>query len=166
MTSQGVPGYARHTCDNMESQAPCGGIIVLDNTGRHVVVVETHPGQLGFTKGKRAKGETLRECAIRETAEECGLTWDQLAQIPLREPLIEYTDRGSLSVEYMLATALRGRGLRWPPNELAMVTWMPVEKAILHRKLRERRKRLLQAAVERFSTYMEEESKSVASKGC
>jgi 8-oxo-dGTP diphosphatase len=136
----------------MESKAPCGGIIVLDNTGSKVVIVKTHAGNLGFTKGKREKGETLLQCAIRETTEESGLTLEQIRIIPISEPIIEVNKRGNVSVEYFLAAAKATMPpvLQCSPEELATVTWMPVEAAMRHEKLRERRKHLLQAAVALF----------------
>ncbi len=139
----------------MESKAPCGGIIVLDNTGSKVAVVKTHAGNLGFTKGKREKGETLLQCAIRETTEESGLTLEQIRIIPVAEPIIEVNRRGNVSVEYLLAAAKAPvpPALQCSPDELASVTWMPVESAMLHEKLRERRKHLLQAAVSLFKKH-------------
>ena len=55
------------------SRSPSAGGIVLNSNGE-VLLVNEGDGFWGFPKGRPEKGETLLETAIREIAEETGLT--------------------------------------------------------------------------------------------
>ncbi len=135
---------------NFAMEAPCAGIIVLDKLASHVVIVSTPRGRLGFTKGKRNRGESVWDCAYRETEEESGLKATQLTlvNIPDNERLIEHSKHGNPSVEYLLATTQRvaNHQFTFDETELASVMWMPIATAMTSTELKMERKLLLQIA--------------------
>lgn len=102
-------------------------------------------GDWSWPKGKVDPGETLRECAVREVAEETG--HDVVLGIPL--PMLRYRtpDHRFKRVHYWAARrtdtldepAVRARKPASPvdPEEIDDVTWVPVDRArsLLSRKL-------------------------------
>lgn len=124
----------------------CVGIIVLSESGDQVVLVETKAGNLGYTKGKPKRRETLLETAYRETEEECGMTAEELDMVPMQKPLQEIKN-GRLSVQYYVASTIHAPDFEFTfdGNELKRVRWYSIKDAL--EKLVLRRKKLLQEAV-------------------
>ena len=50
----------------------CAGVVVY-NDNKEVVVVATPKGNYSFPKGKKKKGETVKQTALRELYEETGI---------------------------------------------------------------------------------------------
>ncbi|MCJ7637108.1 MAG: NUDIX domain-containing protein, partial [Nitrososphaeraceae archaeon] len=57
---------------------PCAGVIVIDLTNLETILVCTDHDNYSFPKGKRHKGETIMDNALRELNEETGLTKDDI----------------------------------------------------------------------------------------
>lgn len=107
----------------------CAGFIIFDLDNMSTVMVQTHKGNWGFPKGKKEGQETLLETAYRELEEETGITSDQIEVLD-HEPLIEKSAKGHPSVAYYLAHVTSPIGsLQFVPDELALVEWVPLNKA-------------------------------------
>jgi len=109
------------------------------------LLVQPPNGHWGFPKGKRDRGESVRENALRELLEETGLT---LQHIALRDGLHvdEYSDKGHLAVRYLAATLVDAEApLVLPEDELAEARWWPVAEALS--ALKPQRRAVLQAVV-------------------
>ena len=135
----------------------CAGIIVLSESGDQVVLVETKAGNLGYTKGKPKRRETLLETAYRETEEECGMTAEELDMVPLDNPLQELKN-GRLSVQYYVASTVHAPDFEFTfdGNELQRVRWYTIDEALHSQKLAVRRKKLLQEAVNLYFQFEQE----------
>jgi 8-oxo-dGTP diphosphatase len=110
---------------------PCAGVVVFRwREGEPwCLLVQTHTGQWGFPKGKRNKGESVVENALRELFEETGLL---RLQINLHEDLAidERSDKGNLAVRYLAATLSDPSPiLVRQQQELQAVTWMRIAEA-------------------------------------
>ena len=87
-------------------------------------------GHWGFPKGKRNRGETVEDNALRELFEETGLTG---GQITLHAGLHadEYSGRRGLAVRYLAATlAVDVAPLILPAGELVDARWWRVVDAM------------------------------------
>lgn len=62
----------------MISLSPCAGIIVIDQNTKETILVCTDYDNYSFPKGKRIKGETVLNNALRELNEETGLNSDDI----------------------------------------------------------------------------------------
>jgi 8-oxo-dGTP pyrophosphatase MutT (NUDIX family) len=56
------------------SLVPAAGILAADDEGRLLLQRRRDTGQWAIPMGKQELGETVTQCAIRETAEETGIT--------------------------------------------------------------------------------------------
>jgi 8-oxo-dGTP pyrophosphatase MutT (NUDIX family) len=56
------------------SLVPASGILAVDNQGRLLLQRRRDTGQWAIPMGKQELGETVKECAVRETLEETGVT--------------------------------------------------------------------------------------------
>jgi 8-oxo-dGTP pyrophosphatase MutT (NUDIX family) len=56
------------------SLVPAAGILAVDNQGRLLLQRRRDTGQWAIPMGKQELGETVKECAVRETLEETGVT--------------------------------------------------------------------------------------------
>ncbi|WP_418957858.1 NUDIX hydrolase [Streptomyces tritici] len=85
-------------------------------------------------KGKRKRGESAEECALREVREETG----QACALGARLPTIRYTASGRpKEVEYWAARALGG--VFTPTHEVDRLVWLP--PAAARRRLTQARDR-------------------------
>ncbi len=104
-----------------------GGVVVRDGvTGPEVLLVHRPAyDDWTFPKGKADPGESDEDCAVREVAEETGLT----CALGRELPSTSYTDpKGRPKVvRYWLMTVLAG-GLRFE-HEVDTAEWLPVEAA-------------------------------------
>jgi 8-oxo-dGTP pyrophosphatase MutT (NUDIX family) len=59
----------------MKKVTSAGGIVIRDNPNKQILLtIFTHIKGLGFPKGHVGEGETFEQAALREVAEETGLT--------------------------------------------------------------------------------------------
>jgi 8-oxo-dGTP diphosphatase len=128
-----------------EDLPPCAGVVVFrwDGAEPRCVLVRTHGGEWGFPKGKRQRGETVVENALRELREETGLHPEHLT---LHADLVadEQSQRGNLAVRYLGAVlAQEPPPLAREADEHAAVEWLPVSLAA--RVLRPARATVLKA---------------------
>lgn len=131
---------------------PCAGVVVLRKRDDAVecLLVQTPQGQWGFPKGKRNRGESVLDNALRELFEETGLMRLQLA---LRDDLHfdERSDKGNLAVRYLAATLTDPDATLIPArSELADVRWWPVAEA--SGLLKPARREVLQAVLTAIAT--------------
>lgn len=126
----------------------CGGVILFNYAQDKVLIVETASKNIGFTKGKKEKGETLLETAHREVSEESGYFPDEYHH---DETIIgeRKSSRGP-SIYYFVGTLnspeLEYKKITFNPLELEKVYWCSIEKA--HEILCLRRKEVLETALE------------------
>lgn len=110
---------------------PCAGVVLLRSTagGWQCLMVETHQGERGFPKGKRHRGESILQNALRELHEETGIEASSLAFIE-GVTADEFSEKGNLAVRYLVATLVGDPpALRVAPDEHRAVLWVPVDEA-------------------------------------
>lgn len=94
-----------------------------DATGRGVEIALVHRPKYGdwsHPKGKLKRGETLRECALREVREETGHS----CELGARLPTLRYPVNGQpKEVSYWAARALDGAFA--PSHEVDALLWLP-----------------------------------------
>jgi 8-oxo-dGTP pyrophosphatase MutT (NUDIX family) len=56
------------------SLVPAAGVLAVDEHGRILLQRRRDTGQWAMPMGKQELGETVTQCAVRETAEETGIT--------------------------------------------------------------------------------------------
>lgn len=78
----------------------CAGVIVY-NDKQQVVVVKTPAGNHSFPKGKREKGENIKQTAFRELYEEAGFNEDEV-KLDSNKLIIEYNQKGIKSVYFYM----------------------------------------------------------------
>ncbi len=113
------------------------------------LLVQTPQGQWGFPKGKRNRGESVLDNALRELFEETGL---MRLQLDLRESphFDERSDKGNLAVRYLAATLTDpGATLLLQAGELRDARWWPVAEAL--RQLKPQRRAVLEAVLAAIS---------------
>ncbi len=113
------------------------------------LLVQSPKGNWGFPKGKRNRGESVLDNALRELFEETGL---RLAQIALQEGIEvdERSDKGNLAVRYLAATlADADATLALAHGEIAEARWWPVADALA--ALKRQRRAVLAAVVAALS---------------
>jgi len=124
--------YGRHA-----GPAPCdarrAAVLVLLTelpTGWHLPLMvrptnaSTHAGQVSFPGGRIEAGETPEICAVREAAEEVGITPDDVDILGQMSPVYIYASNNEMTP--CLAVARQVPEFRLNPDEVARVFWMPV----------------------------------------
>lgn len=128
------------------SFTPCAGVIVFDKD--KTILVMTERGNYSIPKGKRNKGETDIQTALRELQEETGLTKDHIELLD-NVTLDEINEKGNLTIRYYVAKLTKKiKTFTFDENELAKVEWINVDKAYKLEKFLERRKELIKKGYE------------------
>ena len=109
----------------------------------------TKRGNYGFPKGKREKGESELQNAIRETEEETGLkVSDYRILNTLNCDLIELSRRGNPSVKYFIGEVpIKKHVACYDLDEDLITEWNEVGLAMKKLEKRKNRKELLEKAL-------------------
>jgi len=110
---------------------PCAGIIIYRffNNSLQFALVKSKRGRYSFPKGKREKGETNYECAIRETKEETGVLEKDLTFVKNSSneyyTYDEYSKNKNRSIIYYLAEIKENKNLiPEDSDELSWAGWL------------------------------------------
>jgi 8-oxo-dGTP pyrophosphatase MutT (NUDIX family) len=98
------------------SLVPAAGVLAADERGRALLQRRRDTGQWAIPMGKQELGETVAQCAIRETLEETGVTVEVTGLLDIySDPahIVAYTD-GQVRQEYEVI--LLGRPLSAEPT--------------------------------------------------
>ncbi|ARF11907.1 NUDIX hydrolase [Klosneuvirus KNV1] len=129
---------------------PCGGVIVFDQKIEHCILVKTENNNYGFPKGKRNKGESMEQTALRELYEETGLTRDHIKLID-NMTLDELSVKGNPCIRYYLATCDNiNHTFKFDDKELAEVKWYKIDDAM--KLLWDKRIIVLNQAIEKMKS--------------
>jgi 8-oxo-dGTP pyrophosphatase MutT (NUDIX family) len=108
------------------SLVPAAGVLAADRAGRVLLQRRRDTGQWAIPMGKQELGETVSECAVRETKEETGVTVEVTGLLGIySDPghIVAYTD-GEVRQEYEVI--LLGRPVSGQPaanDEASEVGW-------------------------------------------
>lgn len=144
--------YITKAHPELTSPIGCSGVIVFDRDLSHTVIVKAN--DWGFPKGKKNKGETSMETAIRELYEETSLSYNngdvvipdmsnfviELSNRKARKPAVRYFI-GRLS-SYSLPEIKLAKGFE---DELNETRWNTVDKSIILLDVKDRAALLKQA---------------------
>ncbi|MBP5161175.1 MAG: NUDIX domain-containing protein [Alphaproteobacteria bacterium] len=114
-----------------------GTIFINVKTGKIGMIYRSKYGDYTFPKGHLEAGETLQECAIRETAEETKRDVELL--LPKRPYLIQYTTpKGEVCKTYMyLAKDIdKSDNTSWDAHDLVWLTPKEVADKLTYDNLR------------------------------
>jgi 8-oxo-dGTP pyrophosphatase MutT (NUDIX family) len=84
------------------SLVPAAGVLAVDDRGRVLLQQRRDTGQWAIPMGKQELGETVAQCAVRETLEETGVTVEVTGLLGIySDPghIVAYTD-GEVRQEY------------------------------------------------------------------
>jgi bis(5'-nucleosidyl)-tetraphosphatase len=112
----------------MKYEKSCGAIIFRQSPGTYeFLVIQQRAGHWGFPKGHVETDETEQQTAIREVAEETGLSIALLPDFRVEE---EYTPKTKLTktVVYFLARATSEQ-VTCHPREISAHIWLPFPRA-------------------------------------
>jgi 8-oxo-(d)GTP phosphatase len=124
-----LPGTAQERNSQTKPILAGGAVVTREDpvSGIEVLIIHrTRYNDWTLPKGKLDAGESLPACAVREVAEETGVT------IRLGVPLdtVRYdTAKGVKQVEYWGGTVLK-TAARPPDDEVDVVSWLPVRAAL------------------------------------
>ena len=113
------------------SLVPAAGVLAIDDQGRLLLQKRRDTGQWAIPMGKQELGETVAQCAIRETAEETGVTVEVTGLLGIySDPghIVAYTD-GEVRQEYEII--LTGRPLSGVPaanDEASAAGWFTTDE--------------------------------------
>ena len=108
------------------SLVPAAGVLAVDSAGRLLLQRRRDTGQWAIPMGKQELGETVTQCAVRETLEETGITVEVTGILGIySDPghIVAYTD-GEIRQEYEVI--LLGRPVSGQPaanDEASDVGW-------------------------------------------
>jgi 8-oxo-dGTP pyrophosphatase MutT (NUDIX family) len=112
------------------SLVPAAGVLAVDEQGRLLLQKRRDTGQWAIPMGKQELGETVAQCAIRETREETGVTVEVTGLLGIySDPghIVAYTD-GEVRQEYEII--LTGRPVSGSPaanDEASAAGWFTVD---------------------------------------
>src|SRR5579859_878491 len=113
------------------SLVPASGVLAVDEDGRVLLQRRRDTGQWAIPMGKQELGETVAQCAVRETREETGVTVEVTGILGIySDPghIVAYSD-GEVRQEYEVI--LLGRPVSGQPeanDEASDVGWFTVEQ--------------------------------------
>lgn len=126
----------------------CAGVIVFDQKIEQCILVKTENNNYGFPKGKRNKGETTEQTALRELQEETGLTKNQIKLVD-DFTLDELSNKGNPCTRYLLATCNdMNHKFQFDEKELTDVKWHKLNDTM--KLLPDKRISVLEKAVEKI----------------
>lgn len=135
---------------NSNQIPPCAGVIVIDLDNQETILVCTDHDNYSFPKGKRNKGESILDNALRELNEETGLTINDI-QLAGNLTFDENSDRGGLATRYYVASLIKSKKeVTFDSSELKKVEWIKIEDVYKLEKFKERRKEILKKVMELF----------------
>ncbi|MDQ1292840.1 MAG: hypothetical protein QG608_721 [Actinomycetota bacterium] len=110
------------------SLVPSANVIVTDNTGRILMIHRSDNDNWAVPGGAMDLGESMTDCAIRETREETGITCEITGLVGIyTDPrhLIHYTSDGETRQEFSIVfTARPLTGEPTPSSESRQVVWV------------------------------------------
>jgi 8-oxo-dGTP diphosphatase len=110
------------------------GVVIMEG-GRLVLVrrgAEPALGKWSFPGGAVELGETVREAAVREAKEECGLDVEIVEETPMDAyDILELDEEGRLRYHYVLLQFLAEPkdGVLEPTSDVTDARWIPLEEA-------------------------------------
>jgi 8-oxo-dGTP pyrophosphatase MutT (NUDIX family) len=109
------------------SLVPAAGVLAVDHTGRLLLQRRRDTGQWAIPMGKQELGETVAQCAVRETQEETGVRVEVTGLLGIySDPghVVLYTSDGETRQEYEII--LLGRPVSGEPaanDEASAAGW-------------------------------------------
>ena len=117
---------------NSKKNVICAGCVVfrMNESGGIDFLLVRHEkdkfGRFGFPKGHLEEGESIEECAVRETWEETGVVGRILYELT---PIFTSSKQENKVVHMFLAKQLNPQhGISKQPGEIAEVKWFPIEE--------------------------------------
>jgi 8-oxo-dGTP pyrophosphatase MutT (NUDIX family) len=113
-----------------DSLVPGAGVLAVDDEGRVLLQKRQDTGQWAIPMGKQEVGETVAQCAVRETLEETGVTVEVTGLLGIySDPghVVLYTSDGEVRQEYEVI--LLGRPLSGAPaanDEASAAGWFTI----------------------------------------
>ena len=112
------------------SLVPAAGVLAVDENGRILLQRRRDTGQWAIPMGKQELGETVAQCAVRETAEETGVTVEVTGLLGIySDPghVVFYTSDGETRQEFEII--LLGRPVSGEPranDEASAAAWFTI----------------------------------------
>jgi 8-oxo-dGTP pyrophosphatase MutT (NUDIX family) len=112
------------------SLVPAAGVLAIDTEGRVLLQRRRDTGQWAIPMGKQELGETVTQCAVRETAEETGVTVEVTGLLGIySDPghVVRYHSDGETRQEFEII--LLGRPVSGQPtanDEASAAEWFTV----------------------------------------
>ena len=109
------------------SRKPSASVFVTDNDGAILMIRRTDTGKWTIPTGGLKKGETIRQCAVRECREETGLTVEVTGLVGVFSTPDHVIAYGDGEVRQPVNVCLRARvtgGIAAPANEASDVRWV------------------------------------------
>jgi 8-oxo-dGTP pyrophosphatase MutT (NUDIX family) len=114
------------------SLVPAAGVLAVDDRGRVLLQRRRDTGQWAIPMGKQELGETVTQCAIRETREETGVSVEVTGLLGIySDPghIVYYDSDGETRQEYEII--LLGRPVSGDPranDEASAARWLAVSE--------------------------------------
>jgi 8-oxo-dGTP pyrophosphatase MutT (NUDIX family) len=145
----------------------CKGFIILDMDEKtkkiRTPIAFTKQGNGGFLKGKPNPKELDCDTALREKTEESGITdsmievlkdvyLDEIKDDDIKKDSANTDKKEKISVRYYIGKYIGDPNhvFVYDQEELSTTKWLTIDEVLAHEKIRPRRKKLLQTAVNMF----------------